>query len=122
MKKLNKKGFTLIELLVVLVILAIIMSIAIPSITSTIERNKDKQRKNLQDLAISAGELYFDNHKNSAIPSEGVYVSTLISNKLLVGVELSKICDHEDCCIIYAPGAEKIILEDDQTNQCQAAH
>ena len=34
MKKLNKKGFTLVELLVVLVILAVIMSIAIPSVTS----------------------------------------------------------------------------------------
>ena len=38
MKRLNKKGFTLVELLVVIVILAVIMSIAIPSITSSIER------------------------------------------------------------------------------------
>ena len=43
MKRLNKKGFTLVELLVVIVILGVIMSIAIPSITSSIERSKDKQ-------------------------------------------------------------------------------
>ena len=44
MKRLNKKGFTLVELLVVIVILGVIMSIAIPSITSSIERSKDKQK------------------------------------------------------------------------------
>ena len=41
MKKLNKRGFTLIELLAVLVILVVIMAIAIPSITSSIERSKN---------------------------------------------------------------------------------
>ena len=41
MRKLNNKGFTLIELLAVLVILVVIMSIAIPSITSSVERNKE---------------------------------------------------------------------------------
>ena len=40
MKKMNNKGFTLIELLAVLVILVVIMSIAIPSITSSVERSK----------------------------------------------------------------------------------
>lgn len=36
----NKKGFTLVELLAVIVILAIILAIAIPSITSLIENSK----------------------------------------------------------------------------------
>lgn len=36
----NKKGFTLIELLGVIVILSIIMLIAIPNITSVLEKNK----------------------------------------------------------------------------------
>ena len=43
MKKMNRKGFTLIELLAVLVILVVIMAIAIPSVTSSIERSKDKE-------------------------------------------------------------------------------
>ena len=38
----NKQGFTLIELLGVLVVLTLIGLIAIPSIASTIERNKNK--------------------------------------------------------------------------------
>lgn len=36
----NKKGFTLIELLGVLVLLSIVMLIAIPNITSILEKNK----------------------------------------------------------------------------------
>lgn len=36
----NKKGFTLIELLAVMIILAVIMTIAIPNVVSTIDRNK----------------------------------------------------------------------------------
>lgn len=36
----NKKGFTLIELLGVIIILAIILLIAVPNITSTLERSK----------------------------------------------------------------------------------
>ena len=41
--KLNNKGFTLIELLAVIVLLIAISAIAIPSITASIERSKDKQ-------------------------------------------------------------------------------
>ena len=36
----NKKGFTLIELLGVIIILSIIMLIAIPNVTSVLEKNK----------------------------------------------------------------------------------
>lgn len=65
MKKINNKGFTLIELLVVLVLLVVIMSIAIPSVTSSIERSKTKQKQQKIELLRSAGELYYDDHKNS---------------------------------------------------------
>ena len=46
----NNKGFTLIELLAVLVILVVIMSIAIPSITSSVERSKAKQRNEVINI------------------------------------------------------------------------
>ena len=39
----NKRGFTLVELLGVIVILSIVMLIAIPNITSTLERSKRDQ-------------------------------------------------------------------------------
>jgi type IV pilus assembly protein PilA len=38
--KFQKQGFTLVELLAVIVILAIILAIAVPSITSLIENEK----------------------------------------------------------------------------------
>lgn len=82
MKKINKKGFTLIELLVVLVILSIIMVIAIPNITSSIERNKEKHKEQAENLAISAAEVYADDHRNSAytssVTNQCIDIQTLI--------------------------------------------
>ena len=45
----NKKGFTLIEMLAVIVILGLLMAIAIPTVTKTIEKSK---RKTYIDNAI----------------------------------------------------------------------
>ena len=53
----NSKGFTLIELLAALVILTAIMSIAIPSISSSLERTKAKQDKTKYKLLETAAEL-----------------------------------------------------------------
>lgn len=65
MKKMNNKGFTLIEILAVLVILVVIMSIAIPSITSSVERSKAKQREQVINIVKAQAELYADKHKNT---------------------------------------------------------
>jgi type IV pilus assembly protein PilA len=43
-----KKAFTLVELLAVIVVLGIILAVAIPSITSTLNTSKDK----LNDIAV----------------------------------------------------------------------
>lgn len=43
MKKQNKKGFTLVEVIVVLVILAILIAIAVPSVMKYIDDAKDAQ-------------------------------------------------------------------------------
>ena len=86
MKRLNKKGFTLVELLVVIVILAVIMSIAIPSITSSIERSKDKQKTQIINLIVSAGELYVDKHKNTVTPP--ITLNQLIEDGLITKEEM----------------------------------
>lgn len=57
MKKLNNNGFTLVELLAVIVILLIIMGIAIPSITSALSRNEEKQIEAKKDLIVSEVEI-----------------------------------------------------------------
>ena len=60
----NNKGFTLIELLAVLVILTAIMSIAIPAISSSMERTKAKQDKTKHKIFEAAAESYVTDHKN----------------------------------------------------------
>ncbi len=61
----NNKGFTLVELLAVLIILSVIMGIAIPSITSSMERSKNKQNQQKYNLLESYAEIYVTDHKNA---------------------------------------------------------
>ena len=48
--KLSNKGFTLIELLGVIIILMAILYLAIPSLTSSVERSKRKQFEQKKEL------------------------------------------------------------------------
>lgn len=75
MKKLDNKGFTLVELLAVLVILIAIMSIAIPSISSSLERSKDKQNSAKKKVLASAAELFVTDYKNQIGAVSSCYVS-----------------------------------------------
>ena len=50
--KLNNKGFTLVELLGVIIILMAILYLAIPSLTSSVERSKRKQFEQKKELII----------------------------------------------------------------------
>ena len=80
----RQRGFTLIELIAVLVILTIIMSIAIPSISASIERSKEKQRNAKIKIMESAAEIYIVDRK-SLITSSSCYVKIdeLISSTLI---------------------------------------
>lgn len=100
MKRLNRKGFTLIELMAVIAILVIIMGIALPNITSSIERTKNKEKDKKIELLKSEAELYFDRHAD-ADKTVGIDVSTLISTQDMPGIELNDVCDGEACCIKY---------------------
>lgn len=64
-KRLNQKGFTLVELLAVLVILVAIMGIAIPTISSSLERTKTKQNESRYKVLETAAEQYVTDHKNA---------------------------------------------------------
>ena len=78
----NRKGFTLVELLGVIVILSIVMLIAIPNITSTLERSKRQQYVNdakkmisLVDYEIRKGEINKP-AENKAIKITLAYLAT----------------------------------------------
>jgi len=64
-KRINNKGFTLVELLAVLALLITILSIAIPSITSSVERNKEKLNNKKYDIIEAAAETYVSQYKNT---------------------------------------------------------
>ena len=68
-RKKNNKGFTLVELLVVIVILIAIVSIAIPSITSSMERSKEKLNEGKKETIGTAAELYLNTTNRSALES-----------------------------------------------------
>ena len=66
MKKLNSKGFTLIELLAVITIMGILMLVAIPAVSRTIENSR---RDTFMDTALA----YINAAKN-AVAADELYV------------------------------------------------
>lgn len=57
--KLNNKGFTLIELLAVFVILISVSFVAVGGITSSLDKQDERDCENQKDIAISAAKMYF---------------------------------------------------------------
>jgi prepilin-type N-terminal cleavage/methylation domain-containing protein len=62
--KLNRKGFTLIELLAVIVILAIVMTVTIPSVLSSMNKARSNQ---LQNAADSVSEWFTKQYELAAM-------------------------------------------------------
>ena len=84
----DNKGFTLIELLAALVILTAIMSIAIPSISSSLERTKVKQDATKKKLLESAAERYVTDHKNA------IYKKLNNKNSCYIALDLLDVNDE----------------------------
>lgn len=83
MKKLNNKGFTLIELLAVIVILALIVTIAIPGVTKYLQTARKGVYYTNVLTAVSAVK---DDVNYNAITSDKVYsleeINALLDTKL----------------------------------------
>src|SRR5574344_759165 len=84
MKRLNKKGFTLIELLAVIVILAILVTVSIPSVT----KYMDNSRKETFAINVSrAVEAIRTDISSGAVSSEKEYslseINALLDKKLI---------------------------------------
>ena len=102
--KLNRKGFTLMELLAVIVIMAIIFAVAVPSISSSIERSKTKQLNAKIEVIEAAGEIYISNHKGET----EVSIATLYCDKLLTNDEIRDPFNDKNslCGYVYLDGNE----------------
>lgn len=62
MIKINKKGFTLVELLTIIIILGILMTVAIPSVTTLIEKSKRENKESQRNTLQMAAESYLQNN------------------------------------------------------------
>lgn len=77
----NKKGFTLTEVLIVIVLIGIVISIAIPSITSVRKRMNERLFEEKKQEILLAAELY---GKDKDISTDTIiYVHTLLSEKYI---------------------------------------
>ncbi len=83
-----QKGFTLIELLAVIVVLGIILAIAIPKITESINNSKIVAFENQKEIMLKSGKEYVQLNN---IPSGIVSYDTLIKvGKLKDGIKDNK--------------------------------
>ena len=64
-KMMNNKGFTLIELLAVLAILITIVAFAVPSVVSSLNKQKSNDLKNRKQYIVNTVELKYDSGTNS---------------------------------------------------------
>lgn len=94
MNKLDNKGFTLVELIGVMVILIVIAMIAVPNISSSVERTKAKKNNEISKSLEYATELYLSENKDKRTDfykaSGSCYISidSLIKERYIMTDEL----------------------------------
>lgn len=105
----NNKGFTLVELIAVLAVMLTILLIAIPSISSTIDRNKENLSSKSIDIIKAANEIYVSTYLKKDIKTSYnngtcyVKITDLINKDILSLEEIKESSkDNEiDKIIIY---------------------
>ncbi len=91
-------GFTLIELLVVMMIIATLLTIAVPRYFSSVEKSKEAVlRQNLILVREALDKYYGDNGKYPDV------LQDLVSKKYLRGLPLDPITGSTDTWLAVAP-------------------
>ena len=94
----------MVELLAVVVILVILMAIAIPNISSSIERSNQKKDAAMQKIIESAGELYVSKYKGSISNNCIITIEKLIEENYLNEDDVG---DYGSSCLTYENGSLK---------------
>ena len=89
----NKKGFTLIELLAVIVILALLVGIAIPAISSQLVKFSYDYYDSSESSVLSAGEEYLSD-KRFSMPTELLHSNTVTINELVEAGYIDEVVDY----------------------------
>lgn len=73
----NNKGFTLVELLAIIVILAVIMAVAAPSMTKQIKKKEDTDQTILDEKIYNASRMYAAKYYSDDIVKNNEFSFTL---------------------------------------------
>lgn len=109
----NNKGFTLLELLAVIVILAIILAIAVPTISSLIENSRLNAYQSSEKMLASAARNYLAS-RSEFLPTEIGFIKIIDLNDLVINNYINQIRDSKnsaDNCDGYV-----VVRKTDSTN------
>ena len=99
--KKNSRGFTLIELMVVMTVIALLISIAVPSYFNSVEKAKEATLKqSLSVMRVAIDKFYGDNDRYPASISE------LVTKKYIRAVPVDPISESTDTWVTQSPSLD----------------
>ena len=90
----NNKGFTMVELLAAVTILGILATIAIVSVTNTMEKSHKEYDKKQNKLFTTAAQTYFTDNR-SELPKKLLTTNTVTLQKLIEENYIEEIVDYK---------------------------